>query len=72
VAALRAALVITSQREGKQKEKPGYYKVRDYFISSGVGQLWRTHFQEHCSYVYSNLYRSRSRALVENVFRFLE
>jgi len=27
VAALRAALVITSQREGKQKENPAYYKV---------------------------------------------
>jgi len=27
VAALRAALVITSQREGKQKESPAYYKV---------------------------------------------
>jgi len=27
VAALRAALVITSQREGKQKENPTYYKV---------------------------------------------
>jgi len=27
VAALRAALVITSLREGKQKENPAYYKV---------------------------------------------
>jgi len=27
VAALRAALVVTSQREAKQKENPAYYKV---------------------------------------------
>ena len=27
MAALRAALVVTSQREAKQKENPAYYKV---------------------------------------------
>jgi len=34
VAALRAALVITSQREGKQKENPAYYKVVSVLFST--------------------------------------
>ena len=34
VAAMRAALVVTSQREAKQKEKAGYYRVIADILSS--------------------------------------